>query len=96
MSASPPIPSRRGFRRACGIPGPGAPHPPCTAPGEGQARFFDISRGSAAECAAILDILALRGIAPAPLAERGRSLLHRSVGLLSGLSRSAIRRSGLP
>ena len=63
-------------------------------PGREKARFFDLSRGSAAECAAILDVLALRSIAPAPLAERGRSLLHRSVGLLSGLSRSALRRSG--
>jgi len=57
--------------------------------GADKARFFDIARGSAEECAAALDAIAIRRFATPEHVERGRTLLHRAVGLLSGLARSA-------
>jgi four helix bundle protein len=57
-----------------------------------RARHFDIARGSAEECAAILDALAVRRLASGVRAGAGRALLLREVRLLSGLARSALRR----
>jgi len=45
----------------------------------GAARFFAMARGSAMECAAVLDVLRATGIAPRPTCARGRSLLVRIV-----------------
>ena len=63
-------------------------------PGNEKARFFDIARGSASECAAALDVLAVRGLVRKDSAEKGRRLLHRAVGMLAGLARSARQRGG--
>jgi len=60
--------------------------------GRDKARFFDIARGSAEECAAILDALAVRRLASAERVSVGRALLLREVRLLSGLARSALLR----
>ena len=60
--------------------------------GRDKARFFDIARGSAEECAAILDALAVRRLASGARVTVGRELLLREVRLLSGLARSALRR----
>lgn len=62
--------------------------------GADKAKFFDYARGSAEECAAILDAVAIRRLAPGARVTVGRSLLHRAVRLLSGLARSALRRTG--
>ena len=61
--------------------------------GKEKAHFFDIARGSAAECAAVFDVLAIRGLVSAEAAGRGRALLHRTVGMLAGLARSALSRA---
>ena len=42
-----------------------------------KARFFAMARGSAMECAAVLDVLRATGIAPQLVCARGRSLLVR-------------------
>jgi len=60
----------------------------------GQAKFYDDARGSAEECAAILDAASIRGLASLERGLAGRALLHRAVRLLSGLVRSALRRGG--
>ncbi len=60
--------------------------------GADKARFFDIARGSAEECAAALDAIAIRRLATLERVEAGRALLHRAVRLLSGLARIASRR----
>jgi four helix bundle protein len=57
-----------------------------------KARFFDIARGSAEECAAILDAVEIRALASPERVHSGRPLLHRVVRLLSGLARSALAR----
>jgi four helix bundle protein len=44
-----------------------------------KARFFAMARGSAMECAAVLDVLRATGIAPRLICTRGRSLLVRIV-----------------
>ncbi len=44
-----------------------------------------MARGSATECAAILDLLAVRGLVDARLRNRARSLLVRVVQMLSRL-----------
>ena len=44
-----------------------------------KARFFSMARGSAMECAAVLDVLRATGLAPRPICVRGRSLLVRIV-----------------
>ena len=66
----------------------------CRRPGPEKARFFDVARGSASECGAILDAFALLGLAEVAAVDRGRALLQRCVGLLAGLSRSALARAG--
>jgi four helix bundle protein len=50
-----------------------------------KARFFSISRGSAMECSAILDVMYLRGLVPAAEYQRGQGLLTRVVQMLSKL-----------
>jgi four helix bundle protein len=50
-----------------------------------RARFFAMARGSATECAAILDIVRARSLAPAVVTSRGRSLLVRIVQMLTRL-----------
>jgi four helix bundle protein len=50
-----------------------------------RARFFAMARGSATECAAIIDILRARSLAPAVVTGRGRSLLVRIVQMLTRL-----------
>jgi four helix bundle protein len=61
--------------------------------GADKARFFDYARGSAEECAAALDAMAIRRLAGRGRVEAGRALLHRAVRLLSGLARSARERA---
>jgi len=61
-----------------------------------KARFYDYARASAEECAAILDAASIRGLASLERGLAGRALLHRAVRLLSGLIRSALRRSAAP
>ena len=48
-----------------------------------KARFYAIARGSATECAAIVDVMLSRGLAPAPTCRRARSLLVRIVQMLT-------------
>lgn len=62
-----------------------------TAPLE-KARFYDIARGSGAECGAALTICAIRRLAAASLLERARRLLDEVLRLLTALARSARRR----
>jgi four helix bundle protein len=50
-----------------------------------KARFYAIARGSATECAAIVDILLARGLAHAADCTRARNLLIRVVQMLSKL-----------
>jgi len=50
-----------------------------------KGRFYSMARGSATECAAILDLLAARGRVDARLRSRTRSLLVRIVQMLSRL-----------
>ena len=60
--------------------------------GREKARFFDIARGSAAECAAVCEIAAIRQLAPTTALGEVRQLAGRLVALLSGLARSARER----
>jgi four helix bundle protein len=48
-----------------------------------RARFHAVARGSALECAAILDVLLLFGAVPADTVEEGKLLLSRVVAMLS-------------
>jgi len=50
-----------------------------------RAHFFAIARGSATECAAIVDLLLARGLACQQNCRRARSLLVRIVQMLSRL-----------
>ncbi len=51
-------------------------------------RFYVIARGSALECAAILDAYQTLHFAPAADLEQPRQLLYRIVSMLSGMLRS--------
>jgi four helix bundle protein len=51
-----------------------------------KARFYGIARGSATECAAIIDVILSRGLAPASTCRRGRALLVRIVQMLTRLA----------
>jgi four helix bundle protein len=55
-------------------------------PGD-RARFYAIARGSAFECAAILDVLVLLESADNAEADRGKDLLSRIVAMLTKLCR---------
>ena len=50
-----------------------------------KGRFYAMARGSATECAAILDLLGARGLVDDRLRNRARSLLVRIVQMLSRL-----------
>jgi len=50
-------------------------------------RFYSIARGSALECAAILDALQALRIAPLAEADGQRDLLERVVSMLTRMSR---------
>ncbi len=50
-----------------------------------KARFYSMARGSATECAAILDLLGARGVIDDRLRNRARALLVRIVQMLSRL-----------
>jgi four helix bundle protein len=50
-----------------------------------QAHFFAIARGSALECAAVLDLLRARGVLAIDVHREGRALLVRVVQMLSRL-----------
>jgi four helix bundle protein len=52
-----------------------------------RARFHAIARGSALECAAILDVLLLLHAATPDDVERGKTLLSRLVAMLSKMCR---------
>jgi four helix bundle protein len=64
----------------------------CIAEGEGRrtardkAHFFTIARGSAAECAAVLDLIAARGLLPGSANRHGRALLVRIVQMVTRLA----------
>lgn len=53
-----------------------------------KARFYAIARGSATECAAVVDIALSRGMAPASPCRQARSLLVRIVQMLTCLNAS--------
>jgi four helix bundle protein len=53
--------------------------------GPDKARFYAIARGSATECAAIVDLVLARGLAPASSCRHARSLLVRVVQMLTKL-----------
>jgi four helix bundle protein len=51
-----------------------------------KARFYGIARGSATECAAVLDVLLARGLTSASTYRRARGLLLRVVQMLTKLN----------
>src|SRR5260221_8035775 len=55
--------------------------------GPDRRRYHAIARGSAMECAAILDVARLLDDAPAALLANGKTLLVRIVEMLSRMSR---------
>ena len=50
-----------------------------------KARFYSMARGSATECAAIVDLLGVRGLVDVRLRRRARALLVRMVQMLTRL-----------
>ena len=54
-----------------------------------QRRHFRAARGSAMECAAVLDVCRIRRVGDEQLHQRGRALLLRLTQMLSKLSRVA-------
>jgi four helix bundle protein len=53
--------------------------------GPDKARFYAMARGSATECAAVIDLVLVRGLAPAPTCRQARSLLVRVIQMLTKL-----------
>ena len=53
-----------------------------------RCRFFDMARGSALECAACLDLLALKNVIDQKELAHDKGLLERIVSMLVGLIRS--------
>jgi four helix bundle protein len=53
-----------------------------------RCRFFDAARGSALECAACLDLLAVKKVVDANELAHGKQLLEKIVSMLVGLIRS--------
>jgi len=51
-----------------------------------ERRYFSIARGSALECAAIIDVLATLDAVSGEETARAKSLLERIVGMLTKLS----------
>ena len=60
-----------------------------------KARFFSIARGSAMECAAIVDVLVSGGIAPIGLCREARVLLIRVAQMLTKLQARCRARVGV-
>ena len=56
-----------------------------------KARFYDMARASGTECAAALEIAAIRALAPATEIARARSLLCEVVCMLTAMARNARR-----
>jgi four helix bundle protein len=50
-----------------------------------KARFYAMARGSATECAAVIDLVLVRGLAPASTCRQARSLLIRVIQMLTKL-----------
>jgi len=48
-----------------------------------RAKYHAIARGSAMECGAIVDLLALQKLAPTPQLDQAKGLLVRVVGMLT-------------
>ena len=55
-----------------------------------RCKFFDISRGSAVECAACLDLLFVRQALAESEVEAGKARLSRIVSMLIGLMKSSM------
>jgi four helix bundle protein len=53
-----------------------------------KARFYAIARGSATECAAVVDFALSRGLAPASPCRQARSVLVRIIQMLTRLNAS--------
>jgi four helix bundle protein len=53
-----------------------------------RCRYLDTARGSALECAACLDVLVAKGKCTSDHTQEGKRLLHETVSLLIGLSKS--------
>jgi four helix bundle protein len=53
-----------------------------------RCRFFDTARGSALECAACLDLLAVKNVVDAKELAHGKQLLEKIVSMLVGLIRT--------
>jgi len=62
--------------------------------GPDKARFFRMSRRSATECAAILDLLETRRLLDPAQHAQLRELIHRMVAMLTGLARQWERNPG--
>ena len=60
-----------------------------------KARFYAISRGSASECAALLDALQARGLAEEGPCAEGRELLVRLAQMTTRLEQAMARRKGV-
>ena len=56
-----------------------------------KARFYAMARGSATECAAVMDLLWARGSVDPALRNRARALLVRIVQMLTRLRASMVR-----
>ncbi len=56
--------------------------------GTEKARFYSIAKGSASECAAIVDVVRSTGLAPITLCREARGLLVRIVQMLTKLEAS--------
>ncbi len=61
------------------------------APGE-KAHFYVIARGSAMECAAIVDVVRSLALAPVAVCKDARRLIVRTVQMLTKLEAAAARR----
>ena len=53
-----------------------------------RCRYFDGARGSALECAACLDVLVAKGKCTPDEIRKGKEILHETVSLLVGLTKS--------
>jgi four helix bundle protein len=53
-----------------------------------KRRHYGIARGSSTECAAIVDVLRVRGLAPREECQRARTLLVRIVQMITKLDQS--------
>jgi four helix bundle protein len=57
-----------------------------------KARFYSMARGSAMECAAVLDVMRATALVPPAIHARGRSLLIRIVQMHTRLCQKLTRR----